>query len=1156
MATATDSAVWLPVLPSFKDFGGMLKKEGTKAGRSAGEDVAKAMADGIEKSKAAVEKASEAAQKAHDRVADSAGKVRVAEERLAEVRANPKASAAQIAQAEERLASERRKSEQASAAAERADDKLAGAKDKLSKAQKDATDSASDQSKATEDLLKSQEKAAQASSDLEKAQDALKLGFLAASAAAAGVAVALVQIGSDFDEAYRTIRVGTGATGEALEGLQESAKNVGATVPNAFGDVAATLADLNTRLGFTGEPLEHLTRQFLELENLTGTAVNIESVSGALNAFGVEADDAGGVMDSLFQISQATGVEVNDLAEAARKGGPALREFGFDLGESAALAGMLDKAGLDVNRTFRGMSTAMSQLAKDGKDPQEAFWETTDAIQGLIEAGDRGAAIDMASGIFGTQGAQQFIEAVENGALSIDDFQSAIGASDDTILGLADETRTLSEEWQIFKNQALMTIEPVATRVFNALRDGGKWLMENVVPPVQSLAEWFGRNKDLLIALGAALGTSLAIYATYQGVVMAITVATRAWNAIQMLLNGTLRANPIGLIVTAIGLLVGALVLAYQRSDTFREIVQNAWQKIQEAVSFAWGLIQPVFAAISDWITGTLVPAVMGFWQNAVKPAFEAIGQIIKWVWDNVIVNIFEAYRYWILDVIVPAVMWLWQNVIKPGFEGIGTIISNVWNNVVSPVFEALKTGVDLVGKAFDKAVTWIGEVWEKIRAIAARPVKFVIESVYNNGIRAAWNKVAGWLGLKELDEYKPSWLGQYHTGGVLPGYSPGHDDLHFVSTDGRAAIELGGGEGIARPEVVRVLGTDYFLGMNEAAEKGGVRGVERYLGGYASGGIIGPNARITSGVQRGMWDQVRTRFPMMTLTSATRSSNDHHGSALAIDVSNGGSAGTPEMAALARWIYGSYGPQSLELIHWPLQGFQNIKNGAPLNYGEPTNSQHRDHVHWAMANAPGEPGQEPEPGFWDQVGGAWSSFWRGRVASAFDAIMDPIGERIPDFGDSLMGSVPKSAFDKFRGDVRDWLLGKADEKDGSAADGIVTDSVSGPVKDVVKEAFAPRGWDTGAQWDAVDYIVTRESGWNPNAQNPTSSAYGLFQFLDSTWATVGGQKTSDPYQQGVYGERYIGQRYGDPVSARRFWEANHWYDQGGLAKHIGMLLK
>ncbi|WP_064442703.1 phage tail tape measure protein, partial [Hoyosella altamirensis] len=371
MTTATSEAVWLPVLPSFKDFGGMLKKEGTKAGRSAGEDVAKAMADGIEKSKAAVEKASEAAQKAHDRVADSAGKVRVAEERLAEVRANPKASAAQIAQAEERLASERRKNEQASAAAERADDKLAGAKDKLTKAQKDATDSASDQSKATGDLQAAQEKAAQASSDLEKAQTALKVGLAAAGAAAVAAGAALIKVGSDFDEAYRTIRVGTGATGEALEGLQESAKNVGATVPNAFGDVAASLADLNTRLGFTGEPLEHLTRQFLELENLTGTAVNIESVSGALNAFGVDAEDAGGVMDSLFQISQATGVGVNDLAEAARKGGPALREFGFDLGESAALAGMLDKAGLDVNRTFRGMSTAMSQLAKDGKDPQE-----------------------------------------------------------------------------------------------------------------------------------------------------------------------------------------------------------------------------------------------------------------------------------------------------------------------------------------------------------------------------------------------------------------------------------------------------------------------------------------------------------------------------------------------------------------------------------------------------------------------------------------------------------------------------------------------------------------------------------------------------------------------------------------------------------------
>jgi SLT domain-containing protein len=64
-------------------------------------------------------------------------------------------------------------------------------------------------------------------------------------------------------------------------------------------------------------------------------------------------------------------------------------------------------------------------------------------------------------------------------------------------------------------------------------------------------------------------------------------------------------------------------------------------------------------------------------------------------------------------------------------------------------------------------------------------------------------------------------------------------------------------------------------------------------------------------------------------------------------------------------------------------------------------------------------------------------------------------------------------------------------------------------------------------------------------AQNPTSTAYGLFQFLNGTWGTVGGSKTSDPKKQLEYGLKYIQQRYGDVRGARSFWERNHWYANG-----------
>lgn len=87
-------------------------------------------------------------------------------------------------------------------------------------------------------------------------------------------------------------------------------------------------------------------------------------------------------------------------------------------------------------------------------------------------------------------------------------------------------------------------------------------------------------------------------------------------------------------------------------------------------------------------------------------------------------------------------------------------------------------------------------------------------------------------------------------------------------------------------------------------------------------------------------------------------------------------------------------------------------------------------------------------------------------------------------------------------------------------------------------------GW-RGAEWDALNKLLTRESGFNPNAQNPTSTAYGLFQFLDSTWASVNARKTSNPQAQTLAGLRYIAQRYGDPIAAWNHEMMAGWYGSG-----------
>jgi hypothetical protein len=80
------------------------------------------------------------------------------------------------------------------------------------------------------------------------------------------------------------------------------------------------------------------------------------------------------------------------------------------------------------------------------------------------------------------------------------------------------------------------------------------------------------------------------------------------------------------------------------------------------------------------------------------------------------------------------------------------------------------------------------------------------------------------------------------------------------------------------------------------------------------------------------------------------------------------------------------------------------------------------------------------------------------------------------------------------------------------------------------------------SQFSCLESLWGKESGWNPNAKNPSSTAYGIPQFLDSTWAGTGIAKTSDGYRQIDAGLIYIDSRYGSPCNAWSHSRADNWY--------------
>ncbi|MEW2383386.1 phage tail tape measure protein [Micromonospora sp. NPDC047707] len=117
---------------------------------------------------------------------------------------------------------------------------------------------------------------------------------------------------------------------------------------------------------------------------------------------------------------------------------------------------------------------------------------------------------------------------------------------------------------------------------------------------------------------------------------VATTVATQAWAAAQWLLNAAMTANPIGLVILAIVALVAGLVIAYQKSETFRNIVDAAFRGVAAAGLWLWNnALKPAF----NWIVGgykLVAQVVIWWWQNIVTPAFRAVAAIAGWLVDRV----------------------------------------------------------------------------------------------------------------------------------------------------------------------------------------------------------------------------------------------------------------------------------------------------------------------------------------------------------------------------------------------------------------------------------------------------------------------------------------------------------------------------------------
>lgn len=247
-------------------------------------------------------------------------------------------------------------------------------------------------------------------------------------------------------------------------------------------------------------------------------------------------------------------------------------------------------------------------------------------------------------------------------------------------------------------------------------------LAASLLPTLITMGITLATQAGLWIAQTAAVGG----YVLIQG---AANNATKLWAAGQWLLNAALNANPIGIVIGVLAGLVAAVVLAYNHSETFRNIVQAAWQGIQDAVSFAWS---------------NIISPVLGFFGDRIGE----VGRIVSFFYDNVV---------------------------KPYFELVGTVISTVVDGAKS-AFGSFTDALGRVGSFFSDTVNGIQSTWASLRGHLAKPINFMIATVWNDGILKAWNTVADFL--PGLSPAAPlAGIPEHATGGRISGPGTGTSD-------------------------------------------------------------------------------------------------------------------------------------------------------------------------------------------------------------------------------------------------------------------------------------------------------------------------------------------------------------------------------------------
>lgn len=331
------------------------------------------------------------------------------------------------------------------------------------------------------------------------------LGPAVGVAAAVGIVAALGEVGEKFAEARHQIEQETGATGKALDSLFGQVKKTFADVPASLHDVTTAVDELSRRGVPAGHTLDELAKQELFLAKVTkeDLGTTVEQTTGLLAKFNVPLKDQSRELDVLFKGQQKSGKGLSDLVTGLTTGGAALGAFGFNLDESIALLSGFERSGISVGPVLAGLKKAFGTLVKSGStDPKK---DLEDMFRELQSGKDRTKATADALKLFGQRSGLELVRAVQSGKLNVHELLKEITDGKDGIVATGQATESLGDKIKLFRNQALVDIEPIGTAILDTFEKG----VEEAAPVLQHLGTAVAGLLEVILPAVAPVGAAL-----------------------------------------------------------------------------------------------------------------------------------------------------------------------------------------------------------------------------------------------------------------------------------------------------------------------------------------------------------------------------------------------------------------------------------------------------------------------------------------------------------------------------------------------------------------------------------------------------------------------------------------------------------------------